>query len=122
MEKYFTDLIAIAERKRNIDHGSSWSNGSQTYLAEIVKEVDEVIEEIPKKRLCYLEDELGDILWDYLNIVLALEDERGVDLLSVLKRACGKYDERINGIEAGDHWKNIKERQKKVLAREMEEI
>lgn len=53
-------MIKIAKRKSEIDKDSSWSQGSSTYLVEIKKEVDEVVEEIPKDRLCYLEDELGD--------------------------------------------------------------
>lgn len=36
-----------------------------------------MVEEIPKDRLCYLEDELGDVLWDYLGIVLSLGKEKG---------------------------------------------
>lgn len=73
----FERLLNIAKRKTHFDVGNDWSNGSATYLAEIKKEVDEVIEEIPKSRLCYLEDELGDVLWDYLNILTALEKEVG---------------------------------------------
>ena len=53
-------LIKIAKWKSEIDKDSSWYQGSSIYLVEIKKEVDEVVEEIPKDRLCYLEDELGD--------------------------------------------------------------
>lgn len=116
--KEFDALLAIAQRKANFDQGGSWSNGSETYLAEIKNEVDEVIEELPKSRPCYLEDELGDILWDYLNILTALEKEVGIDTKAVLTRACRKYEERISGIESGQKWSDVKEKQKIALALE----
>ncbi|RXF03946.1 MazG nucleotide pyrophosphohydrolase domain-containing protein [Pseudoalteromonas sp. PS5] len=116
--KEFEQLLTIAKRKSEFDQTNSWSNGAATYLNEIKKEVDEVIEEIPRNRSCYLEDELGDVLWDYLNILCALESEAGVDIRSVLARACKKYEERISGIESGKLWKDIKEKQKSELANE----
>jgi NTP pyrophosphatase (non-canonical NTP hydrolase) len=114
--KAFDNLLAIAKRKAKFDENNTWSKGSETYLAEIKNEVDEVIEEIPKSRQCYLEDELGDILWDYLNILAALEKEAEIDTKAVLKRACRKYEERISGIETGKTWAEIKQKQKIDLA------
>ncbi|GAA4842390.1 MazG nucleotide pyrophosphohydrolase domain-containing protein [Algivirga pacifica] len=116
----FEKLLQIAKRKARFDQKSNWSNGSATYLSEIKKEVDEVIEEIPLKRRCYLEEELGDVLWDYLNILLALEQETDIRVSSVLDRACKKYDERISGIESGQSWDEVKQRQKIILAQEQE--
>ena len=116
--KEFEQLLKIAKRKTQFDKGNSWSNGAKTYLAGIKEEVDEVIEELPKSRQCYLEDELGDILWDYLNVLSALEDEKGIDTQAVLTRACQKYEERISGIESGKTWADIKEKQKIALAKE----
>ncbi|WP_413698933.1 MazG nucleotide pyrophosphohydrolase domain-containing protein [Psychromonas sp. KJ10-10] len=116
--KAFDILLDIAKRKAEFDKDNSWSNGSTTYLAEIKKEVDEVIEEIPKSRLCYLEDELGDILWDYLNILTALQQEKGIEPEAVLKRACQKYEQRVSGIEAGQAWSDIKIIQKQLLETE----
>jgi|GEM_PF-5492029 NTP pyrophosphatase (non-canonical NTP hydrolase) len=59
-------LFEVVKKKNQIDQTNSWSNGSSTYLQEIKKELDEVEEEILLDRICYLEDELGDVLWDYL--------------------------------------------------------
>lgn len=117
----FLDLLEIVKRKSIYDEKSPWCEGSKTYLEEIVKEVEEVIEEIPKNRTNYLEDELADILWDYLNIVVALEEEKGVSLKRVLHRACTKYDERISGITKGKKWADIKALQKETLEREYRE-
>ena len=112
----FKELIQIVKRKAALDQGNTWSNGSSTYLEEIKKEVDEVIEEIPKRRDCYLEDELADVLWDYLNVLQALEQERGISTEAVLARACEKYEERISGLESGKTWAEIKQGQKVALA------
>lgn len=111
-------LLNIARRKTRIDATNDWSDGATTYLSEIKKEADEVLEELPANRACYLEDELGDLLWDYLNILTSLEAEQGIDVQKVFQRAAQKYEERIAGIESGELWKDIKRRQKLRLAEE----
>jgi len=112
----FQKLMQIVKRKAALDQGNAWSNGSSTYLEEIKKEVDEVIEEIPLNRDAYLEDELADVLWDYLNVLQALEQERGIKSEVVLAQACEKYEERITGLESGKTWSEIKQVQKVKLA------
>ncbi|MGL1958980.1 MAG: hypothetical protein OCD00_16885 [Colwellia sp.] len=116
--KEFDILLAIARRKKVIDQESDWSNGANTYLTGIKSEIEEVIDEIPKNRSCYLEEELGDILWDYLNILINLERESGINVGSVLKRTCNKYEERISGVENGESWQCIKVKQKVALENE----
>lgn len=117
----FQTLINIARRKNHFDQTNPWSNGSSTYIAEICKEVQEVAEEIKQDRQPYLEDELGDVLWDYLNLVLSLEKEKGIKLEDVLERAACKYEERVSGIENGILWKETKEKQKAALEKEYHE-
>lgn len=114
----FEKLLTIAKRKSTFDQNNPWYKGPETYLSGISKEVEEVKQEIPKRRKPYLEDELGDILWDYLNSVLALEKEAGISMDSVLKRACIKYEERIHAIETGGSWSDVKVAQKKRLKSE----
>ncbi|MDN2661967.1 MazG nucleotide pyrophosphohydrolase domain-containing protein [Psychromonas sp. 14N.309.X.WAT.B.A12] len=114
----FDKLMAIAKRKALLDEHSQWANGAETYLTEIKNEVDEVIEEMPKNRQCFLEDELGDVLWDYLNVLTALQKEMGINPTAVLKRACDKYEQRVSGLEAGKTWTDIKEEQKQALQKE----
>jgi len=116
--KEFNKLLDIAKRKTSIDQNSTWSTGSETYFSGIKAEVDEVLEELPKSRTCYLEDELGDILWNYLNALTTLEKDMGLDTKAILERACFKYDERVTGIENGEKWSDIKEKQKLSLATE----
>ena len=116
--KDFEILLEIAKRKAKIDTNNNWFFGSQTYLSEIKKEIDEVNTELSQNRICYLEDELGDVLWDYINALVALEKERGISVENVLGRACKKYEERIRGIENGELWNDVKKRQKIALAEE----
>lgn len=52
------NLLQLARRKAAIDKTSTWSEGAKTYLSELKAEVDEVI---ANQRLCFLEDELGDV-------------------------------------------------------------
>lgn len=118
--KEFDKLLNIAKRKTKFDKTNHWSKGAETYLFEIKNEVDEVLEEIPKSRQCYLEDELGDVLWDYLNVLTALEQEIGLDAKAVLSRACHKYEQRVSGIESGETWNSIKEIQNQALAVELQ--
>lgn len=116
----FESLIEIARRKNRVDQSGDWSNGSTTYLDEVRKELHEVEEEIRRQRLCYLEDELADVLWDYLNAVVCLEQEQGVSLDRVLSRGVGKYAERVSAIESGEAWSSVKTRQKRRLREEFE--
>ncbi len=111
-------LLDIAKRKSQFDITNNWAQGSKTYLDEIRKEISEVEDEIPLNRRCYLEDELGDVLWDYLNILFSLEKEERISVLRVFERAAKKYEERISGLEAGLLWADIKVRQKEKLAEE----
>ena len=101
-------LFEVVKKKAQIDQTNSWSNGFSTYLNEIKKELAEVEEEIHSDRICYLEDELGDVLWDYLNLLLCLENEKGINVVNVFERALSKYDERISNIEAGIMWAETK--------------
>lgn len=111
-------LIQVVKRKAEFDKTNPWYEGSEKYLSEIKNEVDEVLEELPKDRLCYLEDELGDVLWDYLNAVMSLEKEKGVQLESIIQRASKKYQERLTAIENNIAWDEVKQKQKDALNQE----
>lgn len=118
MVETLLSLLDIARKKNKYDQGSDWSNGSSTYLDEIRKELKEVEDEIETDRLCYLEDELGDVLWDYLNILTALESEKGISPENVFRRSQIKFEERVNHISNGGSWQEIKDKQKLQLAEE----
>ncbi|MEJ2063790.1 MAG: MazG-like family protein [Reinekea sp.] len=72
----FEQLIAIAQRKNRVDQTSTWSQGAKTYFDELYSELEEVREEWLAGQTEYLEEELGDVLWDYLNLLLCLDQEQ----------------------------------------------
>lgn len=114
----FYKLLELAKQKSKIDENGTWKGGSNTYLNELKSEVDEVIEEYEKNRTCFLEDELGDILWDYLNILIAVKKEKNIDIKAVFSRALKKYTQRVDAIKNGQTWAFIKQKQKEVLYEE----
>ena len=113
----FDTLLKIAERKSAIDADSDWYQGPETYLTGIENELAEVRSELNKHRRVYLEDELADVLWDYVNVLQALAKEQGIDPQRVLHRACQKYQERVTAIEQGQPWDEVKHRQSVELAK-----
>lgn len=91
---------------------------SDFYLDAIKDEVDEVREELRDNNSVYLEDELWDILWDYLNLLHCLKVEWKADTARVLERCLEKYSERSDGLEQGISWDEIKVWQKSALEKE----
>lgn len=99
------------DRKEEYDDFYKWYI---TYLNWLYDELEEVKDEIKKDNQVYLEDELWDILWDYLCMLHSMEKEgyiSGVD--KVLERSYKKYFERIwEDWKNRWAWKDIKEKQK----------
>jgi NTP pyrophosphatase (non-canonical NTP hydrolase) len=108
----FEKLFAIAQRKHKFDETNAWCEGSQTYFAGLHSEIHEVAEELTSGRREDLEEELGDVLWDYLNFLLCLNAEEKISIDDVLNRTIEKFDERVSGIENGEAWSAVKARQK----------
>lgn len=115
---HFTQLLAIIRRKAVFDRNNPWYRGPESYLNGLHGEVAEVLEEMGRARSCYLEDELGDLLWNTLNAIVALEKGTDIRLEAVLQRACRKFERRVSGLEAGESWQAIKATQKAELAAE----
>ena len=113
----FDTLLKIAARKAIIDANSDWYQGPETYLSGIESELNEVRAELNKHRRVYIEDELADVLWDYVNVLQALAKEQGIDPQRVLARACQKYQERVTAIEQDQSWDEVKRRQSVELAK-----
>ena len=112
-------IIEIARRKLEIDKKREWSSGSKTYFEELRKEIQEAEEENKQNNNVKLEDELGDIFWDYANLLVNLEEEGKINLQRVFERAHKKYDERVSGIENNKSWDEIKKKQKYEIQKEI---
>ncbi len=91
---------------------------SDYYLDAIIDEIEEVRWELKHNNTIYLEDELWDILWDYLNLLYCLEKEGKANMTNVLKRSLKKYSQRTDGLEKWISWNDIKAWQKQELKKE----
>lgn len=118
-------LIETVKVKNTIDQKQAWYNWPITYLKWLEDELVEVTNEIKENNSVYLEDELWDILWNYLNLLEWLKIEWKIESIEkVIQRAENKYINRINAInnqednKRGMSWKEIKEKQKEELKRE----
>lgn len=94
---------------------------SKIYFQWIIDEVEEALEQNRENNSVYLEDELSDILWDFLNLIYFLEKEEKINLESVFKRCLQKYSQRTAGLKKGVSWDNIKTIQKQQLIQEHKE-
>lgn len=115
-------LFSLVKRKRSIDSSRNWSKGSRTYFEELYKELMEVKQELEKGTGPHLEDELGDVLWDFCNLLENLEQEGKIKIEEVFRRSQEKYSQRILGVEQGFKWEDIKYDQKKQLLEEEREF
>jgi ASC-1-like (ASCH) protein/NTP pyrophosphatase (non-canonical NTP hydrolase) len=69
------ELKKLASEKRNINRNNdtpNWSETPQTYLDCIREEILEVENSLEEQEP--LEEELGDVLWDYTNLLLLLDE------------------------------------------------
>ncbi|MCU4676141.1 hypothetical protein N7931_10920 [Catenovulum sp. 2E275] len=113
----FLQLIKLIERKVEFDKQNPWYQGVETYLSGLQNEVIEVADELKMARRAYLEDELADVLWNYLNLIGQLEKQNQASLVNVINRCLVKYQQRLDTIENGGCWDTIKQQQKAELAK-----
>ena len=115
-------LINMEQVKKNPDN--NYYNlfvSSPHYFDAIVHEVHEAKKEDKLKNSVYLEDELWDILWDYLCLLYYLEKEWKISSENVMHRCLKKYAQRTDGIEKWIPWDDVKHRQKQELLQEHNE-
>lgn len=93
------------------------------YADGIVNEVAEAKKEVKKNNAVYLEDELGDIFWDYANLLRTLEKQGYIRSVNrVFARAAQKYTERAPAlpVDGQGKWQEIKAQQKIALKKQHE--
>jgi len=127
-ENIFKQLIQIVDKKfqlnqtvwekmfpwENIEKWLKWG----TYLDSIIEEVEEAKVEIKPHNSVYLEDELWDILWDYINMLHCFEKEWYINQEKVFERCLKKYKKRIDSMQKWVSWDEIKISQKQELTTE----
>ena len=91
---------------------------SECYFDELAWEIEEVKKENKFNNAVHLEDELWDMLWDYMNLLYFLGQEWKIDTVNVTKRCYKKYLERIEALENNISWDTTKKKQKDDLKQE----
>jgi len=108
------------------------------YLKEAKDEINEAVLECKDKNAVYLEDELGDIFWDYLQAIKILERDGQIrSVENVFKNCFEKYSERLEILETDEikswekkhgkekvppQWKEVKNKQKIRLKENHEKL
>ena len=99
----------------------TWYKWSKTYWKYLKKEISEAEAEINTNKV-YLEDELGDVLWDYLCLLNSLKSEWKITSVEkVIDRALTKFSWRINEVtwDYNWDWEEIKKTQKIQIEKEL---
>jgi len=90
----------------------------ERYVGEIHKEIEEMQDEMHENNNVYLEDELGDIFWDYMNLLETLERKWYINKEKVFERCEKKFEERVDALSQEISWDTIKQKQKSDLLSE----
>jgi len=122
MIKKLLKIVKIRHNSKNIKAGYFDSWNSEKYFEELILEISEAKIENKKNNSVYLEDELWDILWDYLNLLEVLEMEKKINLENVFSRAYKKHSTRVNWKIEWKLWSDIKIKQKEENKKEFEEM
>jgi len=102
---------------------------SDIYFNALLDEVKEAKDEYRKDNVVYLEDELGDIFWNYIMLLQSLETKgyiRSVE--NVFTHAEEKFKERVGFLDlpqstdASKYWDDVKYKQKQRLKKEHEKL
>ncbi len=121
--KHFFKLLELSESRVKffVKNKDNWYSGSDGLWEELKKELKEAENEYREGNSVCLEDELGDVLWDYLGLLNSLVEEWKIKSVKrVLERAYNKFSERIDVTtwrDKGD-WDKVKEKQKQTLKQE----
>ncbi len=111
----------IPELMKNGDSGySDFYKWSETFVKGMDDEIEEMKHELKEWNRVLLEDELGDIFWDYICLLENLEQEGKISKEKVFDRCWTKFSERLNpdGSNNGN-WMEVKKSQKEKLIQEI---
>lgn len=122
----FEKILTLSEKRIRFlrENDNSWFfQSSQTFYDGILDEMEEVKAEIQEWKKVLLEDELGDVFWDYICLLETLQQEWKIEKNKVFERCYEKFSERLNfdGSNNGN-WQAIKQIQKQRLKKEQESL
>lgn len=123
LKKIFSiiDRKFVVNSKQCEDPKNAWLEKWLTWDFYFDAMIDEIEESRPHSKInneVFLEDELWDILWDYMNMIYLLEKEWKIKWRSVFEKVLKKYNERTLALEKWISWSEIKKEQKERLLKE----
>ena len=93
IEQYITLTKQKQERQKNIIWLDFWN--PQHRLEGLINEVQEVSDELKPNNKVYLQDELWDIFWNYMNFLTLLESQWYIsDINTIFQKSFEKFQER----------------------------
>jgi NTP pyrophosphatase (non-canonical NTP hydrolase) len=101
MEQFIDQYIALTKQKQERQKDISWLNfwDPQHRLEWLINEVQEVSDELRPNNQIYLQDELWDIFWNYMNFLTLLESQWYIsDINTVLQQSFEKFSERTHAV------------------------
>ena len=80
--------------------------------------------EFEEEKRVYLEDELGDVFWDYICLLESLEQTGKISKQKVFERCYTKFSERLNVTDGSDNgdWQEVKKKQKERIMSEQNSL
>lgn len=129
MEDIIKKINELCEKRMNFLVNSNWVSDiykwNETCLGWIKDELIEVERELLDNNLVYLEDELSDVLWNYISFLNSLKIEWKISSVEkVFERSYKKYLARINidTWKSNWSWSEVKKKQKEELKIESENL
>ena len=120
MEKIFPDLVRLG--RLNISNCPINSKKSvEEVYANTFEEMVEVLHALNNNDPENLEEELGDVLWDLVNLILQAEKQKGIDSRKVIIGVIEKIKrrkpwlirgEKVTAEEARRIWREAKAKEK----------
>lgn len=121
--KELLDIMKLAEIRMKHLHAWWWYGfyrWPKTFIDGIINEIEEVKVEFEQDKRVLLEDELGDVFWNYICLLESLEFEWKISREKVFERCWVKFSERLNREDGSDNgdWQVVKKKQKERLLAE----
>ena len=121
IEQYITLTKQKQERQKNIIWLDFWN--PQHRLEGLINEVQEVSDELKPNNKVYLQDELWDIFWNYMNFLTLLESQWYIsDINTVFQKSFEKFKERTLAVIDKTDKKSSDEARDKVKKNQKERL
>ncbi len=128
--KSIESLMELLELFYECDEWLRRENIHDFYMSEIISEIEEVKAEVRKDNEIHLEDELSDVLWDYVALLFVLQKNGYIKRVeNIFEHAVDKYSERLGFLhlpegeiaDAVKFWNTVKKKQKENLQKRARE-